>query len=474
MAADIEGKAKAAGRSAVWYTAATFLTKGLGFITIPIFTRIMTTGEFGLYNNFAAWQVILLSLFSLEGYATLNRARLDIHGKQLQDYQFTLLTSGMGLTFLLAMLLLVAPGVPESLTDLDRQYLYIMVLYLLFQPAFTMFQTLQRVQYRYKLSAGLSLGASLLATLLSVALVLVLPDALMGRIVGQYVPFAVLGIGFYLWYWKTGGRFRLEHLKYAIPLCVPLVIAALGGQILLLGCRIVTQHTCGADQVAFLSLATTLAQIALILINALNNAWAPWLYDCLEAGASDKATGTFKVYIWGIAVLTVLVSLFAPELVLLLGGEEYAPTIWLVPSFMANCLLGMLTNQYVYLETYHKDVRAGGVATLLLGLLNLPLCWLFVTALGFEYVGYANIVSNALLVLVHKIIVRKFDSPDVFSLKTSGLPLLVGLTSMPVSLVLYACEVDWLRYALIAAIACLGAIWLFKVRSKILLVGKVR
>lgn len=463
MPDSLEQKKKEAGKSAIWYTAATFITKGLGFITIPLFTRIMTTGEFGLFNNFAAWQQILLSVLSLESYATLNRARLDCKGKELQDYQFTLLTSSLGITFLLAVLLIVAPSMPETITDLDRKYLYIMVLYLLFYPAFTMFQMLQRVQYRYKLSAGLSLGASLLATALSVFLVVTLDDALMGRAVGQYVPFAVLGAAFYLWYWKTGGTFRVKYLKYALPLAVPLVIATLGTQVLLLGCRIVTQHSCGPDEVAFLSLATTVSQIVLILVSTLNNAWAPWLYDCLSSGKPEKAIGTFKLYLWGMTVLSVLVMLAGPELVRILGGEEYGPTVWLVPSFMFTCLLSMLANQYVYLETYYKDVWAGGVATLAIGIINLPLCFGFIRVVGFDAVGYANITSNALLILVHKgIIARRLKVDDLFSAKASAMPILVAVASMPISLLAYNLDSFLLRWAIIAGVVAVCGIVAWK------------
>lgn len=459
----LEQKKKAAGKSAVWYTVATFVTKGLGFLTIPLFTRVMTTGEFGLFNNYAAWQTILLSVLSLESYATLNRARLDCKGKELQDYQFTLLTSSLGVTMLLALLLVCAPVFPETLTDLDRKYLCIMVLYLLFYPAFTMFQMLQRVQYRYKLSAGLSLGASLLATGLAVLLVVTLDDALMGRIVGQYVPFVVLGIVFYLWYWKTGGSFKLKHLKYALPLAIPLVVATLGSQILLLGCRIITQHVCGADEVAFLSLATTVSQIILILVNTLNNAWAPWLYDCLSEGEPNKALKTFRLYIWGMSALAIAVMLLGPELVLILGGAEYAPTVWLIPSFIFTCLLSMLANQYVYLETYYKNVWAGGSFTLLFGVINLPLCWVFITFWGFEAVGYANIVSNVLLMLAHKVLLSKhLKVKDLFSSKSTIAALCTSAVFIPVSLSLYYSNADAIRLICVALLAGVGVVLAFR------------
>ncbi len=461
----IEEKQRAAGRSAVWYTAAVFFTKGLGFITIPLFTRIMTRGEFGLFNNFAAWQIILVAICGLESYATLNRARLDYGEKELQEYQFTLLSTSMVLTMMLVILLGVAPAVPEAVTELDRRYLWAMVIYLLLFPAFSMFQALQRTQYRYKLSAGLTFASSLVAIILAVGLVLWLPDALLGRILGQYVPFMVLGLIFYLWYARTGGRFRLRYLRYALPLCGPLVVSALGSQLLLLGCRIVTQHLCGADEVAFLSLATTLANIVLILTGALGSAWAPYLFDCLEEKEYKRIFHTFGLLVWGTAILTVAVSLLAPELILVLGGSEYAPTLWLAPGFLVSCLFSMIATQYVTFETYHKDVRAGGVATLAMGVANLFLCVAGIRFFGFESVGYVNVASNIVLIAIHKVIVRRFESPDVFSLRVIGVPCLVALCSMPLCVLLYLHGLDSVRWALFLALGGLCVFLLLRFKS---------
>lgn len=443
---NIDLKRRAAGKSAIWYTVSTFITKGLGFITVPLFTRLMTTGEFGLFNNFAAWQVILFSVFGLESYATLNRARLDIEEGELQNYQFTLLTSGMSFTALLAIMLVIVPAVPEVITGLDRQYLYAMVAYLFFYPAFNMFQTLQRVQYRYRLSASLSLLASLTATVLSVVLVVCLPDRLMGRILGQYAPLTILGLLFFFWYWKTGGRFDFRYVRYAFPLCVPLVVTVLGSQVLLLGCRIVTQHNCGANEVAYLSLATSLTQIVIILVNALNNAWSPWFYDCLEAKEIDRARGIFTLYIWATVALVAAVSLLAPELVLLLGGLSYLPSVSLIPSFMVTCLFSMLVNQYIYLETYHKDVSAAGAVTLAVSLANLLFCWLFIQVFGFDSIGYANLISNAVLVIAHYFMNRGRYGREVLSLRVTCLPLCAGLFIMPACLLLYSLDFSFIRY----------------------------
>ncbi len=446
MATSLQETQTQARKSAIWYTLAVFFTKGLGFITIPLFTRIMTTGEFGLFNNFAAWQIILTAVCGLEAYATVNRARLDYHGRELQEYQFTMLTSGMALTFFLAILLWVMPSVPETVTELDRRYLWAMVAYLFFSPAFTMFQSLQRVQYHYRLSASLTFTSSLIATLLAVWLVVTLPDALWGRILGQYVPFTLLGAAFYIWYGLTGGRFRLSLLRYGIVLCIPLVISALGSQLLLLGCRIVTQHLCGADEVAYLSLATTLANIVLILTTALSGAWAPFFFDCLEAQDEARAARVFSLFAWGVGILVVAAMFLTPELVQILGGSSYQSTIWLGPSFLGTAFFSMVASQFISLETYHKDVRLGGLLTLGIGVLNLFLCWGAIVLLGFYAVGYVGVLSNVLLIAGHRVIVRRFTGRSVLSLRTWGIPGLLVLVAMPLCVGLYSVQATIIRW----------------------------
>ena len=39
-------------KAGVGYTLGNILVKGIGFISLPIFSRLMTTEEFGVYNIF--------------------------------------------------------------------------------------------------------------------------------------------------------------------------------------------------------------------------------------------------------------------------------------------------------------------------------------------------------------------------------------------------------------------------------------
>jgi len=52
-------------RAALWFTICSFLQKGISFITVPIFTRLMSTEEYGTYTVYLSWLQILTILTSL-------------------------------------------------------------------------------------------------------------------------------------------------------------------------------------------------------------------------------------------------------------------------------------------------------------------------------------------------------------------------------------------------------------------------
>ena len=171
-------------KSSFWYTVSNFLTRAMAFITIPIFTRLMTKGEYGDFSVFAGWQSILLVICSVELYSTINRARFDYEGKRLDSYISSCLLLGTVITSIFVVAYMVFPSFFDKLFLLDRKYIYIMFAYLYTQPAFQMFQAKQRIEYRYKLSAALSFIMIIVATSFSVGLVSSFnQDRLLGRIV---------------------------------------------------------------------------------------------------------------------------------------------------------------------------------------------------------------------------------------------------------------------------------------------------
>lgn len=42
-------------KAALWFTICGFVQKGISFITLPIFTRLLTTAQYGIVSVYVSW-----------------------------------------------------------------------------------------------------------------------------------------------------------------------------------------------------------------------------------------------------------------------------------------------------------------------------------------------------------------------------------------------------------------------------------
>ena len=55
-------------KAAIWFVVCSILQKGISFITVPIFTRLLTTEQYGTYSLYLSWLQILTIITSLYLY----------------------------------------------------------------------------------------------------------------------------------------------------------------------------------------------------------------------------------------------------------------------------------------------------------------------------------------------------------------------------------------------------------------------
>ena len=94
-------------RTSIWFTICNFLQRGTAFITVPIFTRLLTTEEYGVCNVYFAWFEIFLLITSLKiPYEGLNNGLIR-HEEDKDGYTSSaaglimVMTLSVGIVYLL-------------------------------------------------------------------------------------------------------------------------------------------------------------------------------------------------------------------------------------------------------------------------------------------------------------------------------------------------------------------------------------
>ena len=437
-------------KSGFWYTASVFLTRGMVFITMPIFTRLMNKAQYGDFAVFCSWQSILLIFCSLELHGTLNLARFDYSEDEYKSYITSSLSLCSLITGVLFGLYCVFPHIFDKLFLMKKEYMYVMFAYLFTAPALTMFQTKQRVEYKYKTSSAISISASIISPAIAVVMVLVMRDndALFGRIIGQHSLYIALGIAFYIYFLYGSRKINVSYWKYALRLGIPLALSYLGSRVLLTADSIVLKHMCTPENVSNISVTHSTSHIILLLVQTINMAWAPWLYDMLKRRRHDEVKKFYRGYLWMVILATFAVLAVGPEVILVLGGAKYKDAIYLLPPNILCGIFTVLTANFVNIETYHKKPKYAAILTGGVAVLNVGLDILGVYLFGYMAVCYTTVLCQLLLCLLHYRITMKMEIQEILSGKTFVAVLIATIALIPIALLLYQSTI--IRYSVIA------------------------
>ena len=460
-----DGKSLKAG---IWYTASSFLVKSISFITMPIFTRILSKNEIGIFSVSTTWISILTAILSLNLYDTVILARYDYKDeKEYREYlsTITLLGTAVGLAFYIFMLFFQDFSV--SITGMPLYAVHLVLIYIVLSPCTLIILSKYRTEMQYGKTVAISLLTTLSSAVVSIALVLLWEDKLKGRFYGTFIPGIFINLVLFAILVFEGKAFKLKYCKYALPLGLPLIIHYLSGNLMGFSDRIMIQRMCGNEEVAIYSIAYTCAMFVDILRNSLNSAWDPWVFERLNGNRTEDIQGYTKYYLLFFISLCIYVMLFAPELLLIFGGKAYLEAKYVIPPVVLGYIFCMIYSLFSCLERYAKQQKIFAVITFICAVANILLNFLLIPVFGYIAAAYTTLFSYILSSLLHFLNARKIGLAGIYDLKM--ILKIIGYSVLLSALVLFSYTSLLLRYGLISVLS-LGILFFF-IRKRDLMIG---
>lgn len=439
-------------KSGIWYTVSNFLVKSIGFITTPIFTRLLTHSEFGVFNNYTSWLSILTIFVTLNLESTLISARFD-YEDDFEMYIFSMLSLSMLNTFIWAIIFNMARNFWESFLSLNIKYINIMLVYLFFLPAVNMFQTRERYYYEYKKNVIISIILSVGTALLSVVLVTNMNNRIIGRIIGSVVPTVFLGIIFGFYFYKKGKRISVLCWKYAIPICLPYIPHMLSMTLLNSTDRVMITKICGAEQTALYSLAYTCGTMITLLLNSLNAAFVPWLGEKINKKKYMEVRKFSYIYIAFFFFITIGIMLVSPEVLYILGGRTYMEAVYVMAPVTIGCLCQFIYTMLVNIEQFKKKTLGMALGSIIAALVNFVLNLVLIPIVGYLVAAYTTLIGYIVLLLIHMILVKNMGLSNIYDYGYIRNIVIIGMILMVLITVLYSHLI--LRYIFILIYICL-------------------
>lgn len=462
---------KKALKSGIWYTVADFLMKGVVFITTPIFTRMLTQKQYGVFNNFSSWRDILAVLVTMNLAATMISARYDFK-EDLDRYVLSMIALESGVALVWCLVTNLCGAFFTDLFELNRSYINLIYVYLLFAPVVDIFQANERFFYRYKRSVFIALLVAFSTTGLSILLIFMLPDRLLGRILGTVIPVVLIGAILIARYIKKGKGIKISYWKYALPICIPYIPHLLSLTLLNAMDKTMITKMCGPGDTALYSLAYTCGLIVIIFLTSMNTAFVPWLAEQLHSENYEEICCFSRKYILAFLALAIGVMLFAPEALLILGGKNYIEAKYVIPPVAAGCVCQFLYTMFVNVEQIMKKTIGMAFASASAAFLNFILNLLFIPKFGYIAAAYTTLAGYMWLLAIHMFLVQKMRLGRVYDSKF--IICVVGGVIMLTIAMNYAYTNTVCRVLMIGVYVAGVSVALYKFKDYILLFRKNR
>ncbi len=414
MANKISGTDKKALKSGVWYTASSFLRKGIGFFSTPIFARLLDKSEFGSYSNFGVWLTICAIVCTLDLKASVSRAKFDFED-DFDAYISSITFFGTLTTGVFYIIVILFMDFFVNLLSIDAIYLHVMFIELLFAPSLDNIQAKHRIQMKYKVQVFLSIFIMVSSTLFAVLGAYFCKDRLFGRIMGgELVNTAIYIVVFIYIMYKGRKIIYPKAWKYAAVYSIPLIPHLLSNTILGSSDKAMITKMVGPEANGIYSLAHYGGMIISTFLSCFNQAMGPWLYEKLHAEDYGVIKKVNRYYIAAFSVVVMGCILLAPEIIWILGGKKYESAKFLVAPIMLGYGYKFAYTNYVNVEQYEKKTGIVSVGTLAAALFNVVTNLIFIPIFGFEAAAYTTLAGFMMLLLMHYLISRRYGFTRVY------------------------------------------------------------
>lgn len=392
-------------KSAIWFALCSILQKGISFITVPIFTRLLTTEEYGTYSLYLSWLQILTIVTSLylyhgvfnNGMTKFDKDR-DVYISSMQGLTLTI-TAGVFVVYL------VAHNYWSELIGLAPVFMILMFVEMAVTPALHFWSGRQRFEFKYKRLVGVTLAKSIANPILGLIMVSFSQEKDIAR-VASVVIVEVLFCGtiMILQYKRGKTILHIQYWKYALGLAIPLLPHYLSGTILSQGDRVMIDRMVGKSEVAFYSVAYSIGMLVQIVTTAINNSFTPWMYQKIKANdlTGIKKTVSLLLVIIGIVALGLMMC--SPELVLIFGSEKYASAVYVIPPVAASVFFIFLYNILAIPQFYFERTKFLAISSIVAAVTNIVLNYIFIKLFGFVAAGYTTLTCYVLYSFGHYIV----------------------------------------------------------------------
>lgn len=406
-------------KAGIGYTVGNYLVKGISFLTIPIFARLLSPSDYGIFNTYLAYESILYLFICLAVHTCLK------NGKYKYQESFSSFSSSclllICINFVIWLLLVnILYPVIKIFTGYSIWIVNILIFHCLASSVLIFYNSYISLNFEYRTYLFVSALNAIGNVVLSVLLIhFVFPSSrYIGRVLGTFIPLAVISIYVFFYFFKKAKpSINRAYWNFALKFSLPLIPHGISQVILSQFDRIMITKMVGETESGIYSFGYTIFSIVQITGTSVDSAWEPWFYKKMHENDYAAIKEKSSIVIVLMALFMAGIMLLSPELLKILGTSAYKDSVYCVISLVAGGFFAFLYNFPAEIEYYFEKTKFIMAGTMAAAILNIVLNYIFIKKFGYIAAAYTTLATYFLYFIFHCFLAKKIFSENVYSKK---------------------------------------------------------
>lgn len=412
------------------YLIANVINKAIAFITIPIFSRMLTTGEYGIVSTYTSYVMILQYFMGLASEYTVRNAYVDYKEEipQYMSSMFMLSCLCSGFVSLFALL------TNYFVVHISTSVLCICCLIHSFMTYINNAMSMKLMMDNNYLKRALFMaGPNLLSSILGIILIILLPNnKVIGRIIGYVIALSIFGVITLVITWRQSKvKMSKKYWRYILKISPPLIVHGLSVMSLSQLDRIMITSMRSSAETGMYSIIYSLSMIAMSVTSAIEGIWTPWF----TKKYSNKEYATINIraqqYLYLASFMMADIMLVAPEVLKFMTPQSYWGGIVMIPPLVLSSYFIYMYSFFVNLELHEKTTKIIAITTLIAAICNIVLNYIFIPRYGAIAAAVATLISYILSFLLHYWHCTKINK-NLFFISSFTKPIVILLVITPI------------------------------------------
>lgn len=396
-------------KSSIWYTFCNLMQKGIGFIVIPILTRVLTASEYGIYNIFISWVQLFEIIATLRLSWASYRVGLIKYKKNKDEYTSSLQSLSFFLITACALIYFCFEKFFYSLLGLSIDMVVLIFLTLYTMPAISFWSSQQKMEFKYKQMVLVTLLMSIFIPLLGLIFIFNMNEnKYEGMIYSRLIIQAIVAVFIiYFCYKKSFVFFNKNYWINALKTNIPLVPYYYSLVLLITIDKIMIGDMISTSKAGIYSVAFSMGMVMQIFNSSLNSSIQPWLFRKLNERKYAGISKNIVLFTVVIIFMNLILIALAPELVRIMAPVEYYEAIWIIPPMAVSVVIMFIYQHFVNIEFYFEASKNIAIASIAAVIIKIALNLWLLPIYGYLVAGYTTVVSYIIFAIAHYLFMIK-------------------------------------------------------------------